>query len=86
MSRWIDMETHTNGYRFINYEVWSNKKNQPYDYEKNGILKHIMSHSIVESKNQFLQYLLQYIEKSLIICMKFVERMQHFKDPAYTNR
>lgn len=80
------MEVHTNNYRFYNYKKWEHKKNAPYDYERNGLLKHLMSHTIIESKNSFLQYLLNYIEKSLVILMKFVERMQHFKDYAYTNR
>lgn len=80
------METHTNGYRYKDYDKWEFKKHKPYNYQKNGLLKHIMSHTIVESKNSSLQYLLKYIENSLFIVMKFTERLQHFKDYAYVNR
>ncbi len=80
------METHNNGYRFYNYSKWNVIKNAPYDYERNGLLKHLMSHTIVESKNKALQALLSFIENSLIILMKYIERLQHFKDYAYKNR
>jgi len=80
------METHSNNHRFYNYNAWENKLHQPYDYERNGLLKYILSHKLVESKNTTFQYLLKYIENSLIIVMKFAERLQHFKDPAYSNR
>lgn len=77
------METHNNGYKYNQYYKWENKCVQPYDYERNGLLKHLMSHDIVESKNSALQYLLSYIENSFIIVMKNIERLQHFKDYAY---
>lgn len=80
------METHTNGQHYYNYCKWEHKKHQPYDYERNGLLNKLLSHKIVESENQALQYLLNYIEKSFVILMKFTERMQNFKNYAYRNR
>lgn len=77
------METHNNGHRYYNYCKWEDKKNQPYDYARNGLLKHLMSTTIIESKNSTLQYLLKYIENTFIIMMKNIERFKHFKDYAF---
>ena len=77
------METHSNGYRYYNYNEWGNKKYLPYDYEKNGLLRHLLSHVIIESKNETLQFLLDFIEKSFIITMKQVDRLKNFKNYAY---
>jgi len=80
------MEIRKNGTRFYDYIKWENKKHQPYDYERYGLLKHLMSHKIIESKNTTLQYLLSVIEESLIMVMRMVDRLKHFKDYAWTNR
>jgi hypothetical protein len=80
------MKAYPNNYRHYDYGRWEAKKNQPYDYARHGFFKHIMSHKIIESENETLQYLLKYLENSFIMVMKFVERLQHFKDYAYTNR
>lgn len=77
------METHNNGYRYHNYNLWESKMNQPYDYANKGLLRHLMSHDIIESKNSTLQYLLKYIENTFIIMMKNIKRLQHFKDYTY---
>ena len=80
------MKTYPNGHRFYNYQNWEQKKNQPYDYERYGFFNKIMSHVVVQSKNETFQHLLKYLENSFIVLMKFTQRMQHFKDYAYTNR
>ena len=80
------MEAHTNGQHYYNYCKWERKKHSPYDYERNGLLNKLLSHKIVESENHALQYLLNYIEKSFVILMKYTERMQNFKHYAYSNR
>lgn len=80
------MKTYPNNTRYNCNSAWETRLNQPYDYEKNGLLKHLMSHVIIESKNKTLQYLLKYIEGSFIFLMKYIKRLQHFKDPAYSNR
>ena len=45
------MEYRDNGTRFKNYCEWENVKNEPYNYERNGLLKYIMSNKIVNTKN-----------------------------------
>lgn len=76
----------TNGYRYKNYSNWEVLKHNPYDYEKNGLLKHIMSNVIVNSKNPILNTILQYFENSLIYVMKNIDKLKQFKNYHYYNR
>jgi hypothetical protein len=80
------MKVYPNNQKRYDYIKWESKKNQPYDYQRNGFLQHVMSHRIVETQNEALKHLLNYIEKTFIMLMKFTQRMQNFKNYAYTNR
>lgn len=75
-----------NGHRFYNYDEWETLIAPPYNYEKNGLLKHIISHVITDSKNNVLQAILKYYEKSLIIVMKYIDILKHFKNYHWKNR
>jgi hypothetical protein len=76
----------SNGYKYKNYSEWEILKNNPYDYEKYGLLKHIMSNKIVNAENPILQIILKYIENSLIYVMKNIDHLKHFKNYHYYNR
>lgn len=80
------MEIRTNGTRYIRYKTWNKTKNESYDYEKNGLLKHLMSHKIIESENGVTQFILQYFEKSMIFLMRYVDELKNFKNIHYKNR
>ena len=80
------MQYRENGTRYTNYCLWESKKYSVYDYERNGLLKHIMSHKIVESTNPILQSVLLYYEKSIIFVLKYIDRLRHFKNYHAKNR
>lgn len=80
------MEILENGTRFYDYVQWESTKNQAYDYKRYGLLRHLLSHKILESKNTALQALLKYIETTFVMVMKFINRMKNFKNYAYSNR
>lgn len=80
------MEIRTNGTRYIRYKTWNKTKNESYDYEKNGLLKHLMSHKIIEAENSVTQFILQYFEKSMIFLMRYVDELKNFKNIHYKNR
>lgn len=80
------MQYKENGTRYKGYYLWEDRKNTPYDYERFGLLKHIMSNKIVESKNPILQFILGYYEKSLIFLMKYIDRLKNFKNYHWKNR
>ena len=75
-----------NGTRFEDNYLWEDKKYTPYDYEKQGLLQHIMSRVIVNSKNPALQSILYYFESSLIYLMKYVDYLKYIKDYHHYNR
>lgn len=85
------MEVHTNGHHHINNILWEDKVDEAYDYERNGLLKHMMSHVIIEAatnedgtwKNNPLGTILNYIEKTFVILMKYIDRMKNFKNYAF---
>jgi hypothetical protein len=80
------METNSNGTRFKNYYLWEDRKNMPYDYSREGLLKHIMSPVILNTKNQALKILLDYIESSFIFVMKYTDILKNFKNIHWKNR
>jgi hypothetical protein len=80
------METNSNGTRFKNYYLWENRKNMPYDYSREGLLKHIMSPFILNTKNPALKVLLDYIESSFIFVMKYTDILKNFKNIHWKNR
>lgn len=75
-----------NGTRFKYYDNWDKSKNSPYNYSKNGLIKHLLSPVIVNSKNKFLQYILYYYEESIIYVLKYIDRLKHFKNYHWKNR
>lgn len=80
------MKYRENGTKYKDYCLWEDRKNSPYDYERNGLLKHIMSNKIVNSNSSILQFVLNYYEKSLIFVMKYADRLKHFKNYHWKNR
>lgn len=81
------MTVKPNGYRYINYPAWEQLNPvRAYDYEKHGLLNHLLSHKIIESQNKTLQKFLQFLENTLVMLMKTTERLKNFKNYAYTNR
>lgn len=80
------MEYRDNGSRFSNYKKWEENSTLLYDYENEGLIKHILSHTIVESTNPILKYVLIYYEKSIVFLLKYVDRLKHFKNYHWKNR
>lgn len=80
------MEIRGNGNRFVNYHKWEIVRHQPYDYTKHGLLKYIMSPVIVNTTNNVLKMILQYVESSLIFVMKYIDILKNFKNIHWNNR
>jgi hypothetical protein len=80
------MEYRDNGYRFKRYGLWESKKQDPYDYENNGLLQYILSNRIINSENEILQKVLKYYEYNIIFVLKYIDRLKHFKNYHWKNR
>jgi hypothetical protein len=75
-----------NGTRFKKYTNYSQNKVAEYDYENNGILKHMMTPSIVNSKNQVLSLLRDHCEQCIIFILKYTDQLKNFKNYHWKNR
>ena len=75
-----------NGSRYKDNKLWEDKKYSPYDYERNGLLQHILSNRVVNSNNEFLKFILRYYEKSIIFVLKYIDQLKNFKNYHWKNR
>lgn len=80
------MEIRQLGTRYNKYYMWEDKKNTPYDYERNGLLNRILSPKIANTDNTVLKIVLQYYEKSLIFLMRYTDILKNFKNIHWKNR
>lgn len=80
------MEYRENGTRYKNYKKWCVLKNNPYDYENDGLIKHLMSHNITSTNNHVLRVILTYFEKTLVYLLKYVDILKNFKNYHWKNR
>lgn len=80
------MKYQENGEKYKDYCEWESVHQRSYNYEKYGLLKHIISHKIIETQNNILKMVLLNFEKSLIFLMKYVDRLKHFKNYHWKNR
>lgn len=82
----MGLRQYSNNYSRRNYGLWDDRKNMPYDYEKEGLLKHIMSRTIVQTRNPLLRKMLGFYEGSLVWVMKYVDVLRNFKNIHWKNR
>ena len=75
-----------NGYKYKEYKSWEKSLHKPYDYEDKGLVNHIMSKKIHQTSNPVLKYILQYYEKSLVYCMKYIDILNNYKNYLKNNR
>jgi hypothetical protein len=54
------MKHYENGMRFKYYHEWETTNNKPYNYERYGLLKHLLSSRIINTENNILKYLINY--------------------------
>ena len=80
------MKYKANGNRYKNYYKWEDFKNESYNYERDGLLKHIMSRKIVDTNNYILKLMLDYYERSLVFLMRYADELRNFKNIHWKNR
>ena len=80
------MEYRENGTRYKYYKKWEVRKNAPYNYEDDGLIRHIMSNKIAYSENHILKVMRTAFEKSIVYVLKYVDRLRNFKNYHWKNR
>lgn len=81
----MDIRTE-NGTRYRYYYKWETKKNAPYNYDAEGLIKKILSPTIVNSNNEVLNIILNFYERTLVHLMKSIDYLKNFKNPHWKNR
>lgn len=79
-------QVYTNGLRFNSYRLYETRLHMPYDYANDGLLKHMISPRIRDTKNPVLKYMLHYVESSLVFVMKSVDILQNIHNYNWKNR
>jgi len=74
------------GDRYKNYNLWESTKQTPYDYQKNGLVKKIVSKPIANADNPVLKIILQFYESTIVFLLNSVDILKHFKDVHWKNR
>ena len=82
----MNMIQKPNGDRFNSYKLWETTQQTPYDYEQNGIAKHIFSKPLANTDNPVLQTVLKFYEGSIIFLLKYIDMLKYFKDVHWINR
>lgn len=80
------MKTNNNGDRYRVYRYWESAKNQPYDYENEGILNKYTSPMIYNTKNKILKQMLYIYENSLLMMNKYIDLLQNCHNYLKWNR
>lgn len=80
------MTVNNNGTRYAGYRLWESRKNMPYDYTNDGLLRKIVSRKIWDTNNAVLRSLLGVYEFALIYCMKYADILCNYKNYLWRNR
>lgn len=80
------MDYKPNGYRFKDYYMWESVKYQPYAYDRDGLMKRIISKPIAETNNPILKIVLQFYESSIVFVLKTIDILKNFKNIHWKNR
>ena len=75
-----------NGERYVNYKLWENTKQTPYNYEHEGLVKRIVSKPIANTDNPVLKIILQFYESSIVFVLKYIDILKNFKNVHWKNR
>lgn len=79
------MVINENRHRFLNNYKWEELKTQPYDYVNNGLVRHLLSNKMINSKNPILKYILSVYEASIIYMLKTVDILKNFHNYNWKN-
>lgn len=80
------MKVYPNGTRYEYTALYDDVLNQPYDYSRNGLLKHLMSARITNTQNPVTRLIVDTFEKEITTLLKVVDVLANFKNPYFKNR
>lgn len=79
------MQVNNTGGRYRYYYKF-NSSDGRYDFEHDGLLDKLMSHSITDTNNIILRFVLSVIENSIVFISKYIDSLKSFKNYVKKNR
>ncbi len=80
------MKTYKNGKRFEALKPYNMMKNNPYDYERHGLIRHLISKIIYDTKNPVTKFMIDTFEKDMVFLLKYVDVLMNFTNIYIKNR
>ena len=80
------MKTYKNGKRFEALMPYNMMKNNPYDYERHGLIRHLISKIIYDTKNPVTKFMIDTFEKDMVFLLKYVDVLMNFTNIYIKNR
>ena len=80
------METYNNGHRYENLRIYDKLKHNPYDYKRNGLIKHLVSPRIANTKNPVLRFIVNTVENSIIYTLQYIDILKNYFNYTWYNR
>ena len=80
------MKTYKNGKRFDTLKSYYMMKNNPYDYEHNGLIRHLISKVVYDTKNPITKFMIDTFEKDIVFLLKYVDVLMNFTNIYVKNR
>lgn len=72
--------------RFDNYILYNDLKHNPYNYERYGLINHLMSKSIYNTNNSITKFIINMFDKHFIFIMKYIDVLKNFNNIYNKNR
>lgn len=80
------MIENNNGNRYNSYRYWEASRNEPYDYENEGILNRYVAPTIYKTKNKILKHVLYIYENALLMMNKYIDLLNNCHNYLKWNR
>lgn len=80
------MKTYKNGKRFNALKPYNKLRNNPYDYERHGLIRHLISKIIYDTKNPVTKFMIDTFEKDMVFLLKYVDVLMNFTNIYVKNR
>lgn len=75
-----------NGTRYDYTVNYDKTLNEPYDYERYGLLSNMVSKRLSSTSNPITKFVYDVFEKSVVFLLKYTDVLANFKNPYYRNR
>ena len=80
------MKVYKNGKRYDSLKLYENLKHSPYDYERHGLIRHLMSKIIYNTNNPITKFMIDMFDKEFVFILKYTDKLANFTNICHKNR